>query len=368
MTDIQVADPGATMLADRDLLLAAFDSVLRGGRYILGAEVEAFEAEWALRCGTFNAVGVSSGTAALALALTAVGVGPDDEVLVPAMTAIATWMAVAQVGAKPVGVDVDPASRCLDPAHAASAVGPRTRAIVAVHLFGQPADMGALKPLAAEAGLPLVEDAAQAHGAAVGERMVGSLGDVAAFSFYPTKNLGALGDAGAVTTSKPELADSVRLMREYGWRTRGDAEIKGVNARLDELQAALLRRLLIRFDERNDRRAQIAAAYAAGLAGSPDLTLPSEAEGTTHAWHLYVVEHPRRDELAERLAAAGIGTAVHYRPPPHLTTAFRADGWQPGDFPVAERHAESALSLPMHPALSDADVDRVIEAVRAACA
>jgi dTDP-4-amino-4,6-dideoxygalactose transaminase len=367
MTDIQVADPGATMLAERDELLAAFDAVLRGGRYILGAEVEAFEESWALRCGSVNAVGVSSGTAALALALTAVGVGPDDEVLVPAMTAIATWMAVAQVGAKPVGVDVEPGSRCLDPAQVASAIGPRTRAIVAVHLFGRPADMGALKPLAVEAGLPLVEDAAQAHGAAIGDRPVGSLSDIAAFSFYPTKNLGAVGDAGAVTTSRPELADRVRLLREYGWRTREDSEIKGVNARLDELQAALLRRLLSRFDERNDRRARIAAAYAAGLAGSPDLTLPSEDEGTTHAWHLYVVEHPRRDELAERLAAAGIGSAVHYRPAPHLTTAFRADGGRPGDFPVAERHAETALSLPMHPALSDADVERVIEAVRAAC-
>jgi dTDP-4-amino-4,6-dideoxygalactose transaminase len=368
MTDIQVADPRAGMVAAGEELRQAFDRVLAGGRYILGEEVEAFEREWAERCGTAHAVGVSSGTSALALALCAVGVEQGDEVLVPAMTALATWMAVVQVGAVPIGVDVDPGRHALDPELAKQAIGPRTRAIVAVHLFGQPADMDALGAVASEAGLPLVEDAAQAHGAAIGGRPAGSLADIAAFSFYPTKNLGALGDAGAVATSDPELADRVRLMREYGWRTRADAELKGVNARLDELQAALLRVLLERLDDANARRARIAAAYTAGLAGSPGLTLPSEAAGSRHAWHLYVVEHARRDALAERLEARGIGTAIHYAPPPHLTTAFRADGWAPGAFPVAERQAETALSLPLHPALSDADVQRVIEAVPEACA
>jgi len=291
MTDIPVANPRSGLLAAGDELREAFDRVLTGGRYILGAEVEAFEREWAERCATTHAVGVSSGTSALALA-----------------------------------------------------------------------------PLAAEAGLPLVEDAAQAHGAELGGRPAGSLGDIAAFSFYPTKNLGAIGDAGAITTSSPERADHARLMREYGWRTRGDAEIKGVNARLDELQAALLRVLLPRLDAANARRAEIAAAYADGLARAPGLTLPRQAANSTHAWHLYVVEHERRDELAERLAREGVGSAVHYRPPPHLTTAFRADGWAQGTFPVAERHAETALSLPLHPGLSDADVERVLAAVEEACA
>jgi dTDP-4-amino-4,6-dideoxygalactose transaminase len=342
--------------------------VLAGGRYILGAEVEAFEREWAELCSTTHAVGVSSGTDALALALRAVGVEPGDEVLVPAMTALATWMAVAQIGAVPVGVDVEPSRRCLDAAKAQAAIGPRTRAIVAVHLFGHPADVESLAAVARDAGLPLIEDAAQAHGADVGGRAVGSLGDCAAFSFYPTKNLGTLGDAGAVTTSSDEIADRVRLLREYGWRTREDSELKGVNARLDELQAALLRVMLPRLDAANARRAAIAEAYGAALAGVADLGLPEAATGTTPVWHLYVVDHPRRDELAERLAARGIGTAVHYRPAPHLTTAFRRDGWAPGDFPVAERHAETALSLPIHPALSDDDVERVIGAVGEACA
>jgi dTDP-4-amino-4,6-dideoxygalactose transaminase len=368
MTSIQVADPRATFLAASDELRESFERVLASGRYILGEEVQAFEREWAERCATTHAIGVSSGTDALALALRAVGVGPGDEVLVPAMTALATWMAVGQIAAVPVGVDIEPDRRCLDPAKVRAAIGPRTRALVAVHLFGHPADVDALAPIARDAGLALVEDAAQAHGAALGGRAVGSLGDCAAFSFYPTKNLGALGDAGAVTTSSDEIADRVRLLREYGWRTREDSELKGVNARLDELQAALLRVLLPRLDEANARRSAIAAAYEAGLAGAEALSLPAQATDATPAWHLYVVAHPRRDELAARLGAAGIDTAVHYRPAPHLTTVFRGDGWAAGDFPVAERHAETALSLPLHPALGDEQVERVIEAVREACA
>jgi dTDP-4-amino-4,6-dideoxygalactose transaminase len=364
MNGLRVADPRAGFLAAAPELRAAFDRVLDSGSYILGDEVAAFERDWAVRCGTEHAVGVSSGTAALALALCAVGVEPGDEVLVPAMTAIATWMAVTQIGAAPVGVDIEPERRGMDAQLAAAAVGPRTKAIVAVHLFGQPADVDGLAAVARDAGLPLVEDAAQAHGAAVAGRTVGSIGDCAAFSFYPTKNLGALGDAGAVTTSNAERADRVRLLREYGWRDRSDSEITGVNARLDELQAALLRVLLPQLDERNARRAEIAAAYAAGLEGAAGLELPQAAPGTTRVWHLYVVNHPRRDELAARLERAGVGTAVHYRPAPHQTTAFR-DG---SAFPVAERHASTALTLPLHPALSDADVQRVVAAVTEACA
>ena len=219
MIDVPVADPRAGLLAARDELRDSFERVLESGSYILGEEVEAFEREWAARCSTSHAVGIASGTDALALALRAAGVGRGDEVLVPAMTAIATWMAVSQIGAIPVGVDIDPERRCIDPVGALAALGPRTRAIVAVHLFGQPADVDGLLGVAREAGLPLVEDAAQAHGATAGGRSVGSLGACAAFSFYPTKNLGALGDAGAVTTDDDGIADEVRLLREYGWRT-----------------------------------------------------------------------------------------------------------------------------------------------------
>jgi dTDP-4-amino-4,6-dideoxygalactose transaminase len=367
VTDIAVADPRAGLAEAREQLRARFDEVLDSGSYILGAEVDAFEREWAERCSTEHAVGVSSGTDALALALRAVGVGPGDEVLVPAMTAIATWMAVAQIGAVPIGVDIQPAGRGMDPRLAADAIGPRTRAIVVVHLFGQPADVDELAEVATGAGVPLIEDAAQAHGASAGDRTVGSIGACAAFSFYPTKNLGAVGDAGAVTTSDADLADRVRLLREYGWRVRGDSERKGVNARLDELQAALLRVLLPRLDRANARRVEIAAAYAAGLNGAIGLELPAPVDGTGPVWHLFVVGHERRDTLAAELAAAGIGSAVHYSPAPHMNTAFRADGWEAGTFPEAERHARTALSLPIHPALSDADVARVVTAVGEAC-
>ncbi|MBN1530835.1 MAG: DegT/DnrJ/EryC1/StrS family aminotransferase [Thermoleophilaceae bacterium] len=363
MTTIQVSDPRAALLAARAGLDAAFARVLEGGRYILGEEVAAFEREWADHCGTAHCVGVSSGTDALALGLRALGVGPGDDVLVPAMTALATWMAVAQIGARPVGVDIEPASRGMNPELADAAIGPRTRAIVAVHLFGQPARVDDLLAVARTRGLPLVEDAAQAHGAAVGGRAAGSLGALAAFSFYPTKNLGTLGDAGAVTTADPRVADRVRLLREYGWRTRDDSEVEGVNARLDELQAALLRVMLPGLTAANARRAQIAAAYSAELAEVSGLTLPAPVPGTTPAWHLYVVGHAERDRLRERLASAGIGSSVHYAPAPHLNTAF---GGAPGTFPVAEHHARTAVTLPLHPALGDTDVERVIAAVRSA--
>jgi dTDP-4-amino-4,6-dideoxygalactose transaminase len=364
MIDVPVADPRSGLIAARDDLREAFERVLESGSYILGREVEAFEREWAASCSAGHAVGIDSGTDALALALRAVGVEPGHEVLVPAMTAVATWMAVAQIGAVPVGVDIDAERRCIDPAKAVDALSANTRAIVAVHLFGQPADVDELSQIAA---IPVVEDAAQAHGATVGERRVGSLTACAAFSFYPTKNLGAMGDAGAVTTSDAELADRVRLLREYGWRTRGDSELKGVNARLDELQAALLRVLLTRLDAANERRAAIASDYSSSLADLDELVLPGAVAGTRSAWHLYVVSHPRRDALAAALAEAGVGSGVHYSPPPHLTSAFRADGWAPGDFPLAERHAETALSLPLHPGLTDAQVERVIAAIRDAC-
>jgi dTDP-4-amino-4,6-dideoxygalactose transaminase len=362
---IPFADPRAGFEAVRGELVEAFEAVLESGRYILGGEVEGFEREWAERCGADYAVGVSSGTDALALALRAVGVGPGDEVLVPAMTAIATWMAVSQIGAVPVGVDIEPLRNGMDPDAARAAVGPRTRALVAVHLFGQTADIAALGEVCDETEIPLVEDAAQAHGARVYGRPAGSLGALAAFSFYPTKNLGAMGDAGAVTTSDPELADRVRLLREYGWRTRDDAELKGVNARIDELQAALLRVMLGRLDAATERRRTLAGVYLDGLAELPGLELPAVIADSYPAWHLFVVRHRRRDALAAELAHAGIETGVHYGTLPAFNSAFSSADVGAGTFAVAERHAVSALSLPMHPGISDSDASSVIDAVRA---
>jgi dTDP-3-amino-3,4,6-trideoxy-alpha-D-glucose transaminase len=368
MSSILVADPRATFAASRAELLVAFEAVLDGGDYILGEQVAAFEREWAELCGVAHAVGLSSGTDALALALRACGVGPGDEVLVPAMTAVATWMAVAQIGARPVGVDIEPLRNTIDPDGVRAGLSERTKAIVAVHLFGRTADVSALAAIAAQADVPLVEDAAQAHGAIHGGRVAGSLGTIAAFSFYPTKNLGAMGDAGAITTSDRALADRVRLLRQYGWRTRADSELTGVNARLDELQAALLRVMLTRFQAANERRRMIARAYIEGLDGVPALELPTCDLDGESAWHQFVVRHPRRDALAAGLSRAGVGTAVHYPTLPAFTSAFALDGWRAGAFPVAERHAASALSLPVHPNLTDADVARVIKTTRAVAA
>jgi dTDP-4-amino-4,6-dideoxygalactose transaminase len=368
VTRIPVADPRAGFLAAHEQLSDAFASVVQRGHYILGEEVDAFEREWASYCHADHAVGMSSGTDALALALRAAGVVPGDEVLVPAMTAVATWMAVSQIGAVPIGVDIEPTRNGMDPELARAAVTERTRALVAVHLFGHVADVHSLAQVAADTGLSLVEDAAQAHGAQLDGTPTGALGALAAFSFYPTKNLAAMGDAGAVTTSDPGLADRLRQLREYGWRTRSNSEIKGVNARLDELQAAFLRVMLPRLPKATERRRLIAEAYLAGLAGAADIELPVAPTAVEeHVWHLFVVRHPRRDALADALAEVGVSTAVHYVPSPPLSDAFRREGWRARTFPVAERHAATALSLPLYPQLADADVERVVAAVRAAC-
>ncbi|HEY1450037.1 MAG TPA: DegT/DnrJ/EryC1/StrS family aminotransferase [Solirubrobacteraceae bacterium] len=367
MSELWVSDPGAGFEAVRSELVEAFEEVLDSGRYILGEQVTRFEAEWAARCETSHAIGVSSGTDALALALRAVGVEPGDEVLVPAMTAVATWAAVSQIGAIPIAVDIEPDRNGMDPHAARDALNDRTRAIVAVHLFGCPADLGELGSLASAAGIALVEDAAQAHGARLGGRTVGSIGAVAAFSFYPTKNLAAMGDAGAVTTSDAESADRLQLLREYGWRKRDEAEMQGVNARIDELQAAILRVMLGRLDLANQTRREIATSYLDGLADAPGLELPAVVDDSEPVWHQFVVRHPQRDALAGALASAGVGTAVHYASLPPLNVAYSGNRWRRGMFPVAERHAAQALSLPAHPALRPDDVARVIEAVRVSC-
>jgi dTDP-4-amino-4,6-dideoxygalactose transaminase len=337
---------------------AAYARVMDGGSLVLGPEVQAFEREFAAYCGTRHCVGVGSGLDALALVLRAWGVGPGDEVLVPGYTAVATWMAVSLLGAVPVGVDVDPVSFTIDPARLELRCSPRTRAIVPVHLCGRPADMDAVRAFAAERELPVLEDCAQAHGARFGGRRVGAIGHAGAFSFYPTKNLGAFGDGGAVTTDDDALADRLRLLRSYGWRERGASLIEGDNSRLDELQAAFLRVRLRRLDAENVRRREIAARYDDAL-HAVVRTPPLDPE---HAWHLYVVQHPRRDELHAALAERGVGTLVHYEIPPHATRAY--GGRQAAALPVTSVLAERVLSLPCHPALAPAAVERVIAAVQ----
>jgi dTDP-3-amino-3,4,6-trideoxy-alpha-D-glucose transaminase len=362
--EVPFMDLAAGAAAVQDELDAAFRRVVRSGRWVLGAEVAAFERGFADYCGVAHCVGVASGLDALQLTLRALGVGPGDEVLVPGYTAVATWMAVSLTGARPVGVDVDPVSFTLDPALLDAARTERTRAVVPVHLCGRPADLAAIGAWAAEHDLLLVEDACQAHGATWRGERVGSLGAAAAFSFYPTKNLGALGDGGAITTDDDALADRLRLLRMYGWRARGDSEILGDNSRLDELQAAFLRVGLARLDETTMRRRSLAARYLAGLEGAPELTLP--AAGAGHVWHLFVVAHERRGALRAELAAHGVGTLVHYEVPPHATRAYAAAG--PGPLPVTEALAERVLSLPLYPELSDTQADAVIAAVQDACA
>ncbi len=338
--------------------------VLASGRYVLGPEVESFERAFADHVGTRHCVGVGSGLDALHLALLAMDVGPGDEVLVPSNTYIATWLAVSRAGARPVPVEPDPSSGNIDPARLEAARTPRTRAVLPVHLHGRPADMAAVTAFAERHGLLVLEDAAQAHGARLGGRAAGALGTAGAWSFYPTKNLGAVGDAGAVTTDDGRLAERLRSLRNYGSRNKYVHDERGLNSRLDEMQAALLRVKLTRLDEWNARRAVIAERYLDGLADAP-LRLPVVPPGTRHAWHVFAVHSPHRDALAAHLAERGVGTLMHYPTPPHLSGAYRDMGLGPGDLPVAERLARETLSLPMGPHLAAADVERVIDAVAA---
>jgi dTDP-3-amino-3,4,6-trideoxy-alpha-D-glucose transaminase len=363
---IPMIDLPAAVQELRPEIDAAIARVLDGGRYVLGEEVDAFEREFAAFCGTAHCVAVGSGLDALWLALRAWSIGPGDEVIVPAYTAIATWMAVSLAGARPVGVDVDPRTRCLDPDRIADAITGDTRAIVPVHLFGRPAPIDSVTELAQTHGLRVLEDCAQAHGATVDDRHVGSIGGAGAFSFYPTKNLGALGDGGAIITDDDDLADRVRLLRSYGWRARDDSLIKGQNSRLDELQAALLRVKLPALEAWNGRRASVAAEYLEALDAVPGLELPDAGAGSV--WHQFVVRHPSRDELRAALSEAGVATQVHYAPPPHLATTYRADGWRPGHFPVAEELSRTVLSLPVHPQLGEGTAREVAQRVGAAAA
>jgi dTDP-4-amino-4,6-dideoxygalactose transaminase len=343
---------------------SALRRVLRGGRFILGPEGEAFEAECAEYLGVSHAIGVASGSDALRLILEALGLGPDAEVVTPAFSFVASATAVLQLGARPIFVDVEPATLTLDPDRVAAAMTPRTRAILAVHLYGLPAAMGPLRALADAQGVHLLEDAAQAFGATLGGRHVGGHGRAAAFSFYPTKNLGAYGDAGLVATTDPTLAAHLRRARDHGQTQKYTHAELGWTARLDELQAAILRVKLQHLPEWTQARRAIAARYGAALAGLP-LVLPAERPGATHVFHQYTIRTPRRDDLVKHLAAAGIGTACHYPLPIPAQPLFHDLGYDATAFPAAWAAAREVLSLPCFPELRPDEVDSVTAAVRA---
>ncbi|MGY3089666.1 dTDP-4-amino-4,6-dideoxygalactose transaminase [Hymenobacter sp. UYAg731] len=349
----------------RDAMTAAFSHVYDSYWYVLGEEVKQFEREYAAFNQVEHTVGVANGLDALVLALRVLGVGPGDEVIVPSNTYIATWLAVTQVGATPVPVEPDPATSNLDPALIAAALTPRTRAIMPVHLYGQACRMTEIMALAAQHNLYVVEDNAQAQGAAFAGGVTGSFGHLNGTSFYPGKNLGALGDAGAVTTNDADLAHKVQVLRNYGSQQKYYNEVVGYNSRLDELQGALLRVKLPHLPEWTRQRQQVAAWYDQHLAGIANLRLPAVADGATHVYHLYVVHTPQRAALQQHLTAQGIGSMIHYPVPPHLQQAYSALGFAPGSFPIAEELANTCLSLPMWPGMTEAHVAAVADAIRA---
>lgn len=357
---ILVADPGAGVRCEREILLSAMDRVLCGGQYILGPEVHSFEQEWAGYLGVSHCVGVANGTDALALALKGTGVQAGDEVITVSHTAVATIVAIEAIGAIPVFVDIDPTTRCMDPGLLKAAITSRTRAIVPVHMYGQPAPMNNILSLARQFHCWVVEDCAQAHGAAIGEKKVGSFGDAAAFSFYPTKNLGAIGDAGAVVCQSPVIESRLRALRQYGWRDRYVSEDVGTNSRLDELQAAILRVKLRHLDQRNRTRRTIAERYRGALASTgavPPPTIP----GTTHAMHLFVLESEQRERLATYLSEVGIATARHYPVPVHRQPAYVGRITGADRLPVTEALYQRILTIPCHPELTDEQVQRVCD-------
>jgi dTDP-4-amino-4,6-dideoxygalactose transaminase len=364
---IPIASAAAQYATIKGEMDAAVHRVLESGWFILGDEVRAFEQEFAAYCGTAYAVGVGNGTDALMLALRALDIGLGDEVITVAMTAAFGAFAITMAGATPVFVDIEPTTANMDPILLEAAITLRTKAIMPVHLYGQAADLGAIMAIAERHGIPVVEDAAQAHGARYDGKRVGSIGTIAGFSFYPSKNLGAAGDGGAVTTNDPALAERVAMLRNGGQRGKYEHLIQGVNSRLDEMQAAVLRVKLAHLDDWNAARRRHAHRYDELLAGS-GVELPEERRGAApegHVWHLYAVRHPRRDALAAYLKERGIGTGVHYPTALHMQPAFASLGLGPGAFPVSERQAREELSLPLYPEMTADDVAYVADAVRA---
>lgn len=354
----------------RDEIDAAYRRVMDSGWYLLGTELSSFEAEFAQYVGTRYCVAVGTGLDAIRIALQAHGIGPGHEVIVPGHTFIATWLAVTECGATPVAVDVREETGNLDPGLLEAAISERTKAILPVHLYGQPAGMEPIRAVARQRGLVVIEDAAQAHGARYLGKACGTLGQAAAFSFYPGKNLGAFADGGAVVTDDEEIARRARMLRNYGCERKYQHEMAGGNSRLDELQAAFLRVKLRHLDAWNERRARLAEFYLAALTDCPDLRLPHVPDWAAPVWHLFVVRHPRRDELQQHLTGRGIQTLIHYPVPPHLSGAYAAAAscrLPPEGLPVAEKLAREVLSLPIGPHLSLADAEQVAEAVREVC-
>jgi dTDP-4-amino-4,6-dideoxygalactose transaminase len=343
---------------------AAWDRVMDSGWYLLAGELESFEQEYAAYCGAKHCIGVGCGFDALQLALRGWEVGPGDEVIVPSNTFIATWLAVTYVGAAPVPVEPDPKTFNLDPARVAAAITPRTRVIIPVHLYGQPADMDPIIAIADKHGLKVLGDAAQAHGARYKRRRVASLGNATAHSFYPSKNLGAFSDGGAVTTDDASLAGKLRELRNYGSKEKYHHARIGINSRLDELQSAFLRIKLAKLDDWNERRKTIAHYYLNELRGLPELVLPFVPSDMDPVWHLFVVRHARRDELQRHLAESGIRTLIHYPVPPYLSGAYSDLGQRHGAYPIAEDLSRTVLSLPIGPHLNKEAQHSVIAAIR----
>lgn len=364
---IPFLDLGAAYRELQPEIDAAVARALASGWYIGGPEVETFEQDFASHTQAKHCVGVANGLDALRLVLTAMDVGAGDEVIVPSNTYIATWLAVSQCGATPVPVEPDPRTYNIDPNAIEAAITSKTKVILPVHLYGQPADLEPILSLANKHGLRVLEDGAQAQGARYKGQPLGSHGDAVAWSFYPGKNLGAFGDAGAVTTNDGNLADRLRLLRNYGSRVKYVNEVKGHNSRLDPVQAAVLSVKLAHLDAWNARRRSIANRYHQALAGA-DLILPHAPEWTDPAWHLYVIQHPRRDALQKALTESGVGTLIHYPIPPHRQQAYADRGWAEGDFPIAQRLADQVLSLPIGPQLSSDQVETVIAATLRAVA
>jgi len=348
----------------RGELDAAYRRVMESGQYLLGPELEQFEAEFARYCDAKFCIGVGNGLEALHLILKGYGIGAGDEVIVPTNTFIATWLAVTYAGAKPVPVEPDPQTFNIAAEQVERVITSKTKAVITVHLYGQPADIDPVLEISRKRRIKVIEDSAQAQGARYKRRPAGSLGDAAAFSFYPAKNIGAIGDGGAITTNDAELAGRVRMLRSYGSRKKYVHERSGYNSRLDELQAAFLRVKLRKLDEWNERRRAVAARYLNELGGVMGLQLPCVPEWAEPAWHLFAVRHRHRDKLMAALAEAGVVTLIHYPIPPHLSGAYSEAGWKAGDFAVAEEMASTELSLPMGPHLKPDQQAIVIHAVR----
>lgn len=356
------ANPREQYLARKAEIDAAVQRALEAGRYVLGDEVAAFEQEFAAYLGILHAIGVGSGTEALHLALTACGIRPGDEVITVSHTAVATVAAIELAGARPVLVDIDPVTYTLDPSRLEAAITPRTRAVVPVHIYGHPAAIEEIVAIAHKRNLFVIEDCAQAHGAIGNGKRVGLRGDAGCFSFYPTKNLGAIGDGGMVVTKDAGIASKLRLLREYGWKERYKSEIPGWNSRLDEIQAAILRVKLRYLDADNSARTLIAAEYARGL-GETGLVLPVTREWATPVWHQYVVRSKKRDELQAYLKENGVSALIHYPFPIHMQPAYRGR-IEAVNLPESEKAAREVLSLPIYPELKQAEWQRVINLIR----